>query len=277
MLAGLTPRRSRRAPPRRSSRWPSAAAGGARWCSCMRTCTGSTRSPRSADEPGPQPAGRGDPAAVHLPARLPGLLAGPLLCPADPAAAPHRERERRRGPRRAGRRRSPGGSPRWSSRGRGQPVLRRGACAGAARPPGRRPTRAPSPDASTTCLAARIDLPARATRGVLQTASVIGREFSPRLLQPLCGEGVVLDPHVAELKRLESSTSGPGPTGPSTSSPTPSPTRSPTRAFWSAGAAPCTRRSGRCSSASTPTASTRWSTASPATRGPSGATRRWST
>jgi tetratricopeptide (TPR) repeat protein len=32
---------------------------------------------------------------------------------------------------------------------------------------------------------------------------VIGREFSPRLLESLCDEGVMTDAHVAELKRLE--------------------------------------------------------------------------
>ena len=128
-------------------------------------------------------------------------------------------------------------------------------------------------------LAARIDLLPDPPRRLLRTASVIGREFSLRLLEPLWDEGSSLEPHLGpSSSALSSSTSGSAPTGPDTSSPTPSPTRSPMRASWSAGAAPCTRRSGRCSSASTRAGSTRSSTSSPATtRGPSAATRPSST
>ncbi len=52
-------------------------------------------------------------------------------------------------------------------------------------------------------LAARIDLLPDATRRVLRTASVIGREFSPRLLEPLWTDDSPLEPHLAELKRFE--------------------------------------------------------------------------
>jgi DNA-binding SARP family transcriptional activator/class 3 adenylate cyclase len=52
-------------------------------------------------------------------------------------------------------------------------------------------------------LAARIDLLPDATRRVLRTASVIGREFSPRLLEPLWTDESPLEPHLAELKRFE--------------------------------------------------------------------------
>ena len=52
-------------------------------------------------------------------------------------------------------------------------------------------------------LAARIDLLPDAPRQLLRTASVIGREFSPRLLQPLWGESSPIEPHLAELKRSE--------------------------------------------------------------------------
>ena len=52
-------------------------------------------------------------------------------------------------------------------------------------------------------LAARIDLLPDAPRRLLRTASVIGREFSPLLLEPLWEEGSPLEPDLAELKRLE--------------------------------------------------------------------------
>ena len=52
-------------------------------------------------------------------------------------------------------------------------------------------------------LAARIDLLPDAPRRLLRTASVIGREFSSRLLEPLWGEGSPLEPHLMELKRFE--------------------------------------------------------------------------
>ena len=52
-------------------------------------------------------------------------------------------------------------------------------------------------------LAARIDLLPDAPRRLLRTASVIGREFSPLLLEPLWDEGSPLGPDLTELKRLE--------------------------------------------------------------------------
>jgi DNA-binding SARP family transcriptional activator/class 3 adenylate cyclase len=52
-------------------------------------------------------------------------------------------------------------------------------------------------------LAARIDLLPDEARAVLQTASVVGREFSPKLLESLWREGSPLEPHLAELKRFE--------------------------------------------------------------------------
>jgi DNA-binding SARP family transcriptional activator len=52
-------------------------------------------------------------------------------------------------------------------------------------------------------LAARIDLLPDAPRRLLRTASVIGREFSPGLLEPLWGEGSPLAPDLTQLKRLE--------------------------------------------------------------------------
>jgi class 3 adenylate cyclase/tetratricopeptide (TPR) repeat protein len=59
------------------------------------------------------------------------------------------------------------------------------------------------PDTIQDVLMARIDgLPDEARR-LLQLASVIGREFSPRLLEPLWGEPFLLDPNLAELKRRE--------------------------------------------------------------------------
>jgi class 3 adenylate cyclase/tetratricopeptide (TPR) repeat protein len=59
------------------------------------------------------------------------------------------------------------------------------------------------PDTIHDVLAARIDRLPDATRRVLQTASVIGREFSPQLLEPLWGESFLLDPYLEELKRRE--------------------------------------------------------------------------
>ena len=52
-------------------------------------------------------------------------------------------------------------------------------------------------------LAARIDLLAEEPRRLLRTASVIGREFSLPLLEPLWEEGSPLEPHLGQLKRLE--------------------------------------------------------------------------
>jgi len=59
------------------------------------------------------------------------------------------------------------------------------------------------PDTINDVLAARIDRLPDAPRRLLQTASVIGREFSPRLLEPLWAEESLLEPHLAELKRFE--------------------------------------------------------------------------
>jgi tetratricopeptide (TPR) repeat protein len=52
-------------------------------------------------------------------------------------------------------------------------------------------------------LAARIDLLPDPPRRLLRTASVIGREFSLPLLEPLWDEGSSLEPHLGQLKRLE--------------------------------------------------------------------------
>jgi tetratricopeptide (TPR) repeat protein len=52
-------------------------------------------------------------------------------------------------------------------------------------------------------LAARIDLLPDPPRRLLRTASVIGREFSLPLLEPLWDEGSSLQPHLGQLKRLE--------------------------------------------------------------------------
>jgi class 3 adenylate cyclase/tetratricopeptide (TPR) repeat protein len=58
------------------------------------------------------------------------------------------------------------------------------------------------PDTINGILSARIDrLPPDAKR-LLQTASVLGREFSPRLLSAVW-DGRAFDPHLAELKRME--------------------------------------------------------------------------
>jgi tetratricopeptide (TPR) repeat protein len=63
-------------------------------------------------------------------------------------------------------------------------------------------------------LAARIDLLPDAPRRLLRTASVIGREFSPRLLEPLWNGGSPLEPELAQLKRLEFVYERTGPEGP---------------------------------------------------------------
>jgi len=59
------------------------------------------------------------------------------------------------------------------------------------------------PDTIHDVLAARIDLLPHASRRLLQTASVIGREFSLQLLEPLWTDESLLEPHLAELKRRE--------------------------------------------------------------------------
>jgi DNA-binding SARP family transcriptional activator/class 3 adenylate cyclase len=64
-------------------------------------------------------------------------------------------------------------------------------------------------------LSARIDLLPEEPRRLLRTASVIGREFSPSLLEPLWDEGrSPLEPALAQLKRLEFVYERSGPDGP---------------------------------------------------------------
>jgi tetratricopeptide (TPR) repeat protein len=63
--------------------------------------------------------------------------------------------------------------------------------------------RAALPDTIQEALMARIDRLPDAPKRVLQTASVLGREFSLRLLGALWPGAGGLDPHVVELKRLE--------------------------------------------------------------------------
>jgi len=58
------------------------------------------------------------------------------------------------------------------------------------------------PDTVEGVLAARIDRLPDDTRRALQTASVLGREFSAQLLRRVW-DGADLEPHLAELKRLE--------------------------------------------------------------------------
>ena len=59
------------------------------------------------------------------------------------------------------------------------------------------------PDTIQDVVMARIDrLPAEMKR-LLQTAAVIGREFSPRLLRAVWQGGGAVEPHLAELARLE--------------------------------------------------------------------------
>ena len=80
-------------------------------------------------------------------------------------------------------------------------------------------------------LAARIDLLPDAPRRLLRTASVIGREFSPRLLEPPVGRGLTAraPPGGAQALRVRLRADRHR-RARSTSSRTPSPTRSPTRA-----------------------------------------------
>jgi len=59
------------------------------------------------------------------------------------------------------------------------------------------------PDTVQGVLMARIDRLPEETKHVLQTASILGREYSPRLLTAICGETENLEPHLRELKRLE--------------------------------------------------------------------------
>src|SRR5262249_2906561 len=59
------------------------------------------------------------------------------------------------------------------------------------------------PDTIQGVLSARIDRLPEAHKHLLQTASVLGREFSPRLLQALWEESTPLDPLLLDLKRLE--------------------------------------------------------------------------
>ena len=59
------------------------------------------------------------------------------------------------------------------------------------------------PDTIQGVLSARIDRLPEAHKRLLQTASVLGREFSPRLLQALWEETAPLEPLLLDLKRLE--------------------------------------------------------------------------
>src|SRR5262249_27173542 len=59
------------------------------------------------------------------------------------------------------------------------------------------------PDTIQGVLSARIDRLSETHKRLLQTASVLGREFSPRLLQALWEEPAPLDPLLLDLKRLE--------------------------------------------------------------------------
>jgi class 3 adenylate cyclase/tetratricopeptide (TPR) repeat protein len=61
----------------------------------------------------------------------------------------------------------------------------------------------PVPDTIHGVLTARIDRLAEEPKRVLQTASVLGREFAPRLLQALWDGPGPLEPHLRELARLE--------------------------------------------------------------------------
>ena len=59
------------------------------------------------------------------------------------------------------------------------------------------------PDTIQGVLMARIDRLPEEHKRLLQTASVLGREFSPRLLEAMWEGTGVLPPLLAELKRLE--------------------------------------------------------------------------
>src|SRR5262249_25408045 len=59
------------------------------------------------------------------------------------------------------------------------------------------------PDTIQGVLSARIDRLPEAHKRLLQTASVLGREFAPRLLQAIWEEPTPLEPLLLDLKRLE--------------------------------------------------------------------------
>src|SRR5215471_12227867 len=59
------------------------------------------------------------------------------------------------------------------------------------------------PDTIQGVLGARLDRLPEAHKRLLQTASVLGREFAPRLLQALWEEPTLLEPLLVDLKRLE--------------------------------------------------------------------------
>ena len=59
------------------------------------------------------------------------------------------------------------------------------------------------PDTIQGVLRARIDRLPEAHKRLLQTASVLGREFAPRLLKAMWEGTGSLEPLLAELKRLE--------------------------------------------------------------------------
>jgi class 3 adenylate cyclase/tetratricopeptide (TPR) repeat protein len=61
----------------------------------------------------------------------------------------------------------------------------------------------PVPDTVHGVLTARIDRLAEEDKRVLQTASVLGREFTPALLSAIWDGGGALEPHLRELARLE--------------------------------------------------------------------------
>ena len=61
----------------------------------------------------------------------------------------------------------------------------------------------PVPDTVHGVLTARIDRLAEEPKRVLQTASVLGREFAPRLLAAIWDDPGPLEPHLRELARLE--------------------------------------------------------------------------
>jgi class 3 adenylate cyclase/tetratricopeptide (TPR) repeat protein len=67
------------------------------------------------------------------------------------------------------------------------------------------------PDTIQGVLSARIDRLPEEHKRLLQTASVLGREFSPRLLEAMWDGGGSLEPVLAELQRLEFLFARPGP------------------------------------------------------------------
>jgi tetratricopeptide (TPR) repeat protein len=93
-------------------------------------------------------------------------------------------------------------TPRVLARGEGNPFFLEELARAVAE---RRESEMPAevPDTLHGVLMARIDRLAEAPRRVLQTAAVLGREFSPRLLGAIWRGRGELDHHLAELRRLE--------------------------------------------------------------------------